>query len=89
VHHGSETFQIIQFALESVGARLIYLPAYSPELNPCELVFSFIKSNIRKEPAKNIPIWARVLQALSLVHIQMIINFYNHCIFPKYILPEL
>jgi hypothetical protein len=42
VHHGSDTFQIVQFALETVGARMIYLPAYSPELNSCELVFSFI-----------------------------------------------
>jgi hypothetical protein len=31
MYHGSETFQIIQYALEIVGAKLIYLPAYSPE----------------------------------------------------------
>lgn len=31
-----------------IGARLIYLPAYSPDLNPIEEAFSFIKAWLRR-----------------------------------------
>lgn len=31
-----------------IGARLIYLPAYSPDFNPIEEAFSFIKAWLRR-----------------------------------------
>jgi len=31
-----------------IGARLIYLPAYSPDFNPIEEAFSFIKTWLRR-----------------------------------------
>ena len=34
-------------AIESVGARIVYLPPYSPDLNPIELIFSKLKQLIR------------------------------------------
>jgi transposase len=34
-------------AIEAAGARLIYLPPYSPDLNPIENIFSKIKQLIR------------------------------------------
>jgi transposase len=43
VHYGTDINEIVIFALESVGAKLIFLPAYSPELNPCELCFAIVK----------------------------------------------
>src|SRR3546814_18072853 len=36
VHTGGETLTTLQTYLESVGVTLRLLPAYSPELNPCE-----------------------------------------------------
>jgi transposase len=53
--------------------RLAFLPAYSPELNPCELVFSLIKQDIR-----NLMVTREHLQA-----------WYLHCLYPKVILPDL
>lgn len=35
-------------AIEAVGASVIYLPPYSPALNPIENVFAKIKGEIRK-----------------------------------------
>jgi transposase len=32
----------------TIGARLIYLPPYSPDLNPIEEAFSFIKAWLRR-----------------------------------------
>ena len=33
---------------DATGARLIYLPAYSPDLNPIKEAFSFIKAWLRR-----------------------------------------
>jgi len=30
----------------STGATIVYLPTYSPELNPCEMVFGFVKNSL-------------------------------------------
>ena len=38
--------QAIQ-AIESAGARAVYLPPYSPDLNPIENIFSKVKQLIR------------------------------------------
>lgn len=35
-------------AIRSVGAELVFLPPYSPDKNPIEMVFSKAKSEIRK-----------------------------------------
>jgi transposase len=38
--------------IESVGAELCYLPAYSPDLNPIEKMWSKIKSILRTLKAR-------------------------------------
>lgn len=38
----------IKEAIESVGASVLYLPPYSPDLNPIEMMWSKIKSLLRK-----------------------------------------
>lgn len=39
-------------AIESVGARLLFLPPYSPDLNPIENAFSKLKAMLRKAAAR-------------------------------------
>jgi transposase len=38
----------VKKAMESVGAKVMYLPPYSPDLNPIENVFSKLKTLVRK-----------------------------------------
>ena len=38
----------IRHAIRSVGARLLFLPPYSPDLNPIEQVFAKLKHLMRK-----------------------------------------
>lgn len=38
-----------------MGAKLFYLPPYSPDLNPIEQAFSKLKTLLRKENARTIP----------------------------------
>lgn len=42
-------------AIRSVGAELVFLPPYSPDKNPIELVFSKAKGEIRKQMPRTKP----------------------------------
>jgi transposase len=45
----------VQTAIESVGAKLRYLPPYSPDLNPIEKAFSKLKAKLRAAQKRTIP----------------------------------
>jgi len=45
----------IREAIEAVGARLTYLPSYSPDFNPIEQAFSKLKAHLRKAAEHTIP----------------------------------
>ena len=48
-------------AIEAAGATLIYLPKYSPDLNPIELAFSKLKAHLRKAAEHTIRrLWRRI-----------------------------
>lgn len=44
----------IRRAIRSAGAKLLYLPRYSPDLNPIEQAFAKIKTLIRKDNARTL-----------------------------------
>jgi transposase len=44
-------------AIEAVGARVLYLPPYSPDLNPIEQVFAKLKALLRKAKERTIDIY--------------------------------
>jgi transposase len=89
VHGGLATLDLLLKILDTIGAKLIFLNAYSPELNPCKLVFSIMKAHIRKCSGDSAQILDKVLEALLEVTPRHILSFYKHCIFPKVILPDL
>jgi transposase len=45
----------VQQAIEAAGATLLYLPPYSPDLNPIEMAFSKFKAHLRKAAEHTIP----------------------------------
>jgi transposase len=50
---GSHKSEAVRAAIEGAGARLIFLPPYSPDLNPIEQVFSKLKRLLRKAEARS------------------------------------
>jgi transposase len=51
----------VREAIEAVGARLIYLPPYSPDLNPIELAFAKFKNGLRKAAERTVDdLWRRI-----------------------------
>ncbi len=49
-HKGSK----VREAIQAAGARLIFLPPYSPDLNPIEQVFAKLKTLLRKQDARTV-----------------------------------
>jgi transposase len=49
---GSHKGRAVRAAIRQAGARLFFLPPYSPDLNPIEMAFSKLKAFLRKANAR-------------------------------------
>ena len=53
-------------AIEATGARMLFLPPYSPDLNPIENAFSKLKAQLRKAAARTLEqLWNAIAQAID------------------------
>ena len=58
---GSHKGQPARDAIRSVGAKLFFLPPYSPDLNPIEMVFAKLKTMLRKADERSVEnTWRRI-----------------------------
>ena len=66
--------------VEGAGCELLYLPPYSPDLNPIEEAFSKIKGILRKAEARTQEALVEALgPALSSVTEEDARGFFKHC----------
>lgn len=78
IHHSATTVLVLADFLRSLGISMFYLPTYSPELNPCELCFSFIKNAFRTLRSGNNLEFEIALAVESVVYSD-VVSFYNKC----------
>ena len=58
---GSHKGKAVRRAIRAAGAKLLFLPPYSPDLNPIEQVFSKLKTLMRKAAERTVEdTWRRV-----------------------------
>ena len=58
---GSHKGQAVRRAIRSAGAKLLFLPPYSPDLNPIEHVFAKLKTLLRKADERTVQAtWQRI-----------------------------
>ena len=58
---GSHKGHAVRRAIRAVGARLLFLPPYSPDLNPIEQVFAKLKTLLRKAAERTVEAtWRRI-----------------------------
>lgn len=70
----------VREAIEARGAKLIYLPPYSPDLNPIELLFAKFKAALRTAAARTIPaLWTAIAAILETFTPQECSNYLRHC----------
>ena len=51
---GSHKGKAVRAAVKPAGARLLFLPKYSPDLNPIEQLFSKLKTLVRKAAPRSL-----------------------------------
>ena len=70
----------VRESIEAAGARLLYLPPDSPDLNPIELAFSKLKSLLRTSAERTVDaLWSRIGQLLDHFPAQQCRNYFRHC----------
>src|SRR5207253_9356100 len=64
---GSHKGSAIRRAIRAAGAHLLFLPPYSPDLNPIEQVFAKLKTLLRKAEERTVEAtWRRIGTLLSV-----------------------
>ena len=70
----------IRELIEQRGAGLVFLPSYSPDLNPIEQAFSKIKNTLRKLGARTHEALLEAMEeALSRITAGDAAGWFNHC----------
>ena len=54
----------VQAAVEAAGCHLLYLPPYSPDLNPIELAFARLKRLLRSDGHRTVPTLVTFLESV-------------------------
>jgi transposase len=69
----------VEKVIKSAHARLLYLPKYSPDLNPIEQAFSKLKALLRKAAERTIPgLCRRIGKLLLAFSAKECANFFAH-----------
>ncbi len=72
--------QRVRQAIADVKARAIYLPAYSPDLNPIELAFSKLKQLLRSLAARTVDaLWNATQALLDRITPRDAASYFTHC----------
>jgi transposase len=67
----------VRAAVEARGARLLYLPPYSPDLNPIEQLFAKLKALLRKAAARTVEaLWTAVATLLTAFSTDECANYF-------------
>ncbi len=76
---GSHKGRPVRQAIRAAGAKLFFLPKYSPDLNPIEQVFAKLKHLLRKEAPRTVPaVSASIGQLLDAFTPQECENYFNN-----------
>jgi transposase len=76
---GSHKGKAVRRAIRATGARLFFLPPYSPDLNPIEQVFAKLKTLLRKAAERTVETtWKRIGILLGTFTPQECSNYFTN-----------
>ncbi|WP_333131798.1 IS630 family transposase [Microcoleus sp. Pol11C3] len=76
VHH----VEAVESLIESVGARVKFLPPYSPDLSPIEFCWSKIKAILRSQVSRTSNILNEAItQPINAITDDNALNWFDHC----------
>jgi transposase len=69
----------VREVVEAVGARLLYLPLYSPDFSPIEECWSKIKAILRTKAARTLErLWQAITEAFAAITSQDAQDWFTH-----------
>jgi transposase len=81
---GSHKVDGVRAAIEARGAQLLYLPPYSPDLNPIEQVFAKLKALLRSIAARTVDaLWSAIGAALATFSPLECANYFANAGYPR------
>jgi len=74
----------VRDAIEATGARLLYLPPYSPDFNPIEQLFAKLKALLRKAAERSVEgLWNRIASLLDAFPPDECANYFRNSGYPS------
>ena len=74
---GSHKGKAVRATIEAAGAKLLYLPPYSPDFNPIENAFAKLKALLRKAAARTIDsLWTVIGSLIDLFTSEECANYF-------------
>jgi transposase len=68
----------IKEAIEKAGARLCFLPPYSPDFNPIEMAFAKFKAHLKKAACRTIAeLWDEIAVVIDTFHPKECANYFR------------
>ena len=75
-HDDDEALELI----ETTGAKILFLPPYSPELNPIEMYWAKFKAYLKKEEARTIKsLYEKISIFIGSTGKENMTNYIKHC----------
>jgi transposase len=76
---GSHKGTAVRRAIRNAGGHLLFLPPYSPDLNPIEMAFAKLKTLLRKADERSIAaVWNRIGSMLDTFSPSECANYIKH-----------
>lgn len=70
---------VVAERLQQHDCKLMFLPTYSPDLNPIELLFANLKADLKRRSASSLEALSQAIyQALKGVELHHLINWFRH-----------
>ncbi|MDR2202781.1 MAG: transposase [Nitrososphaerota archaeon] len=74
------TSKLVRDVLGEFGVKVMFLPVYSPDFNPVELLWAYVKSVLRKLKARSEEaLLDAVVVALDCVTPELVAGWFRHC----------
>lgn len=72
--------QTVKDLIEDAGARLLFLPPYSPDFNPIEKAFSKLKAHLRRIEARTVEtLWSAIGNLIGSFTPHECQNYFSAC----------
>jgi len=76
VHHS----KLVTETIDRLGINVLFLPPYSPDFNPIELLWAWVKTFLKKTKARTQELLIDgISKALNLVNQELLYNWFEHC----------